>query len=232
MRHTVFAIAIILICATGGPLSAQNTAEIRGVVSDATGAVLPGVSLTLTHKASNQERQLITDSNGNYVFASLPNGDYLLKAELSGFKARIRDGMTLQVGQRINVDLSLEVGGLREEVTVTEATPLMRTSNAEISEVIENQRLVDLPLNGRPFGDETVQSFRRSGVRIPCGNIQCLQFSQFRRRAGPDRLYSEFRPAVQCGSIASGAIWIEADVLGGPLWKISQKTKPAAVAAF
>lgn len=140
------------------PLFAQNTAEIRGAVTDSTGAVLPGVSLTLTNKGSNQERHQITDVSGNYVFPSLQNGEYVLKAELSGFKMTIRDGMTLQVGQRINIDLSMQVGELREEVTVTEATPLMRTSNAEISEVIENQRLVDLPLNGRQFVQLTLLS--------------------------------------------------------------------------
>src|SRR5262249_47603184 len=98
------------------------------------------------------------DANGNYVFASLPNGDYLLKTEFSGFKSQIRDGITLQVGQRINVDLSLEVGAIDEEVTVTEDVSLMRTANAEISEVINNQRLADLPLNGRQFVQLTLLS--------------------------------------------------------------------------
>ncbi len=136
----------------------QNTAEIRGTAVDRTGAILPGVSITLTNKASNQERRQLTGGGGNYVFASLPNGDYLLKAELSGFKAQIRDGITLQVGQRVNIDLLLQVGTITEEVTVTEAEPLLRTSNAEISEVINNQRLADLPLNGRQFVQLTLLS--------------------------------------------------------------------------
>ena len=136
----------------------QNTAEIRGTAVDRTGAVLPGVSITLTNKASNQERRQLTGGGGNYVFASLPNGDYLLKAELSGFKTQIRDGITLQVGQRVNIDLLLQVGTITEEVTVTEAEPLLRTSNAEISEVINNQRLADLPLNGRQFVQLTLLS--------------------------------------------------------------------------
>src|SRR5215468_4153876 len=91
---------ILLLCLTALPSYAQNTAELRGAITDRTAAVLPGVSLTLTHKASNQERRQLTDANGNYVFASLPNGDYLLKAAFSGFKSQIRDGITLQVGQR------------------------------------------------------------------------------------------------------------------------------------
>jgi len=75
--------AIVLVCLTAVlPAGAQNTAEIRGTVADSTGAVLPGVSLALTLKASSQERRQLTDTNGSYVFASLPNGDYLLTAAL------------------------------------------------------------------------------------------------------------------------------------------------------
>ncbi|PYR81710.1 MAG: hypothetical protein DMG18_15865, partial [Acidobacteria bacterium] len=73
-------------------------------------------------------------------------------------KTQIRDGVVLQAGQHLNLDLSLSVGAINEEVTVTEAPPLMRTANAEISEVIDNQRLVDLPLNGRQFVQLTLLS--------------------------------------------------------------------------
>ena len=149
---------IVWLCAASIPLDAQNTAELRGTMTDSTGAVLPGVSITLSNKGSGQERRQLTDPSGNYVFASLPNGDYVLKAELSGFRTQIRDGVTLQVGQRINLDLTLDVGQLTEEVTVTEAAPLMRASDAEISEIISNQRLVDLPLNGRQFVQLTLLS--------------------------------------------------------------------------
>src|SRR5262245_24637721 len=112
----------------------------------------------LTNKGSNQERRQITDSSGSYVFASLPNGDYVLKVELPGFKTQVRDGITLQVGQRINLDLSLQVATISEEITVTETSPLLRGSNAEISEVIDSQRLADLPLNGRQFVQLTLLS--------------------------------------------------------------------------
>src|SRR3989442_12230786 len=91
-------------------LFGQNTAEIRCTVVDRTGGVLPGVALSLTHKGSNQERRQLTDSGGSYVFAFLSNGEYLLRAELSGFKTQIRDGIALQGGQRVTVDVSLEVG--------------------------------------------------------------------------------------------------------------------------
>ena len=76
---------------------AQNMAELRGTVTDRTGAVLPDVAITLTHKGSNQERRQTADAGGNYIFAFLPNGDYQLRAELAGFKPHIHDGITLTV---------------------------------------------------------------------------------------------------------------------------------------
>ncbi len=149
---------LILLGLISADLCGQNTAELRGTVVDQTGAVLPGVSITLTQKNSNQERRQFTDSGGSYVFAFLGNGHYSLRAEFSGFKSQVRDGITLQVGQRSQVDLSLEVGAIDEKVTVTEDLSLMRTTNAEISEVISNQRLADLPLNGRQFVQLTLLS--------------------------------------------------------------------------
>jgi hypothetical protein len=157
MKSKVLAL-IVVICASLLPSYGQNTAELRGTVTDRTGAVLPGASLMVIQKSSNQERQQLTDSNGSYVFPSLPNGGYLLRVELSGFKVQTRDGIVLQVGQRVNIDLSLEVGAINEEVTVTEDVSLMRTSNAEVSEVINNQRLAELPLNGRQFVQLTLLS--------------------------------------------------------------------------
>ncbi len=159
MRHSLaILIRVLFSCLAAVPLLAQRTAELRGTVIDSTGGVLPGVAMTLINKGSGQERSQLTDSAGSYVFATLPNGEYMLRAELSGFKTQIRDGVVLQAGQHLNLDLSLSVGAINEEVTVTEAPALMRTANAEISEVIDNQRLVDLPLNGRQFLQLTLLS--------------------------------------------------------------------------
>jgi hypothetical protein len=159
MRPTIHAMVALLVCIVSvPPLYGQNTAEIRGAVTDSTGAVLPGVSVTLTNEGGGQERRQVTDASGNFVFATLTNGNYVVKAELPGFKTQIRDRITLQSGQRLNIDLSLDVGAINEEVTVTEEAGLLRTSNAEVSEVIENERLVNLPLNGRQFVQLTLLS--------------------------------------------------------------------------
>ncbi|HEY7680780.1 MAG TPA: carboxypeptidase-like regulatory domain-containing protein, partial [Terriglobia bacterium] len=148
----------VLFSLPGLLLSAQNTAEIAGTVTDGTGAVLPGVTLTITHQASSQERQQVTDSRGNYVIASLPLGEYSIRAELANFKTQIREGIVLEVGDRARVDVVMEVGNIAEQITVVASVPLLRTTNAEVSEVIDNQRLVDLPLNGRQMVQLTLLS--------------------------------------------------------------------------
>lgn len=149
---------LLLVGVRGMPSFAQGTAEIVGTVKDASGAVLPGVTLTITHKGSSQARQQITDSSGNYVVSVLPIGEYSIRAETPNFKTQIREGIVLQVGERTRVDLTMEVGDIRQEITVQESVPLLRTTNAEVSEVINNQRLVDLPLNGRQFVQLTLLS--------------------------------------------------------------------------
>src|SRR6266568_2158990 len=150
---------ILLIAVSFGSIAAaQNSAEIEGTVRDITGAVLPGVAITIISRGSGQERQHVSDANGRFVASTLSPGEYTIRAELLNFKTQVREGITLQVGQRVNIDLLLQVGTITEEVTVTEAEPLLRTSNAEISEVINNQRLADLPLNGRQFVQLTLLS--------------------------------------------------------------------------
>ncbi len=134
------------------------TGEIVGTVKDSSGAVVPGVGLTITHRNSGQARRLITDSSGNYVAPSLPIGEYTIKAEMANFKTQIREGIVLQVGQQARVDLAMQLGEITEQVTVQESVPLLRTTNAEVSEVITNQRIVDLPLNGRQFVQLTTLS--------------------------------------------------------------------------
>jgi hypothetical protein len=120
--------------------------------------VLPGVALTITNRGNGQTRQQTTDASGNYVVIALPIGEYTIRAELVDFRAVLREGVTLQVGDRARVDLTLEVGEITQQITVQESVPLLRTTNAEVSEVINNQRLVDLPLNGRQFVQLTLLS--------------------------------------------------------------------------
>jgi hypothetical protein len=134
------------------------SSEIAGTVRDSTGGALPGVTITLTQEATGQKRQLETDANGNYVAAALPVGEYTLQAELPNFQRQLRQGIVLQVGRKSQLDLTLEVGNINQEVTIDASATALQTVNAELSEIIDNARVTSLPLNGRQFVDLTLLS--------------------------------------------------------------------------
>src|SRR2546422_2958885 len=127
------------------------SAEISGVVHDASGAVIPGVSVTAKHIDSGLTRTVNTSETGNYSIPSLPVGAYELTAELAGFKQQLRRGITLAVTQEAVVNFTLEVGDLKENVTVTEDAPLVNTTLSSTSGLVTRDQIKDLPLNGRSF---------------------------------------------------------------------------------
>src|SRR6185312_3984465 len=135
-----------------------GTAEITGTVTDASGAALPGVKVIITQQGGVASREVETGRSGTYVASALPTGGYTVKAEVSNFRTQVRNGVVLQVGRQERVDFVLELGARSDEVVVREGAPLLTTSNAELSEVIDNQRIVDLPLDGRQFVDLTLLS--------------------------------------------------------------------------
>lgn len=149
---------LILVWAASACYAQSATSELTGTIRDATGGVLPGVSVTITHAASGQQRQLVTDANGDYLAPSLSVGEYVIKAELADFKTQLRHGVVLQVGRQVRVDFVLEVGAVSEAVTIEQSPLPLETANAEVSEVIDNQRVTELPLNGRQFVDLTLLS--------------------------------------------------------------------------
>jgi opacity protein-like surface antigen len=149
MRLTL---AVVLVAAMVVPSAAQtDTGEISGVVRDTQGGVLPGVIVVAEQRESGARIERVTDGEGRYFLPSLRTGTYTLTAELSGFRRTIRSNVTLRLGQNLGVDFELEAGGVTEEIVVTGGEPLLRTTNAEISDVIENRQVVQVPLNGRNF---------------------------------------------------------------------------------
>jgi hypothetical protein len=135
-----------------------GTGEIIGSVRDPSGALLPNVNLTLTQQNTGLSRQVVTEAAGNFVAAALPIGPYTIKAELANFKTEVREGVILQVGRQERVDLTLSLGERSDVVTIQADASLMRTANAEVSEVIANDRVLNLPLNGREFVDLSLLS--------------------------------------------------------------------------
>jgi hypothetical protein len=132
------------------PAFAQTLGTITGEVKDATGAVVPGATVTVTNKATNATRTTQSNAVGLYDFPALPPGAYKVKSELEGFRTIERD-VELQVQQTARVNFALELGTISEMATVTGVSPLVETTNATIGTVIENRRIVELPLNGRNY---------------------------------------------------------------------------------
>src|SRR5439155_766020 len=128
-----------------------STATMSGVVRDGTGGVIPGVTVTIKHTDTGLTRTVNTTENGGYRMPSLPVGAYEVTAEKLGFKQQVRRGVNLVVGQEAVIDLTLEVGAVAEQVTVTEEAPLVNTTPSSTSGLITEQQIKELPLNGRSF---------------------------------------------------------------------------------
>ena len=137
-----------LLTVSGSAVLGQN-AQLAGKVSDTSGAQVPGVQITITNIDNGAARNLATNEEGFYVAPSLKPGHYRLSAVKTRFKTMVREGLTLQVNDSVNLDLVLEVGGASEEVIVTADAPLLRTEDAETGEVIDNRRLEELPQYNR-----------------------------------------------------------------------------------
>jgi len=158
VRTRLTSIAAILAWGAAICCGQAGTGEVIGTVRDASGAVLPNVTVTVTQQSSLVSREVTTAADGNYTVPSLPIGEYMIKAERANFATQVREGFMLQVGREERVDFTLHVGERTETVTVVEGAPLLRTGDAEVSEVIANERILDLPLNGRQFVDLTLLS--------------------------------------------------------------------------
>lgn len=130
---------------------AQTQGEITGEIADASGAVMPGVAVVVTNEGTNVSRQGVTNSAGVYSFPALQPGIYQVRAEKSGFQSIVRNGIELQVQQVARIDFRMQLGQTNEVVSVTGEAALLTTESATTGTVIENKRIVDLPLNGRNF---------------------------------------------------------------------------------
>jgi hypothetical protein len=130
-----------------------DTASIVGTVRDSSGAVMPGVTVTATQKGTEVALTAVTNSSGQYVFPNLRIGTYIVAAELQGFRRTVHPDVELNVQDRAEINLTLEVGQLAEEVLVKGETPLLQTETANIGYSVDEQQLRDLPLLGRRYAE-------------------------------------------------------------------------------
>ncbi|MFY9531165.1 MAG: TonB-dependent receptor [Candidatus Acidiferrales bacterium] len=142
-------IAVLLLCL---PLFSQaNFGRILGTVTDLSGGVMAGTTVTVIDTQRGVTRTLTTDQAGEYLATNLQPGDYTVRAESKGFKTVQRQNIALEVGKDVRVDLSLQPGEQSQTVTVTEQVPDVDTTSATLGGTINNETINDLPLNGRNY---------------------------------------------------------------------------------
>jgi hypothetical protein len=141
----------LLLMIVPAAMRAQGEASIGGTVTDATGAVIPGASIKVRNSETGAIRSLQTDAAGRYEAPLLAVGSYEVTAEKDGFQTTSRTGISLIVGQRASVDLTLLVGQLQQSVQVVEAAQTLNTTTSETSGLVGERQVKELPLNGRSF---------------------------------------------------------------------------------
>jgi hypothetical protein len=152
--------------------SQGNLGRILGTVTDQTGGVISGATVTMIDKDRGVARTLITDDAGEYNAPSLIPGTYTVRVEAKGFKRLERQNVALEVGKEIRVDLTVQPGEQTQSVTVTEAIPLVETTNATLGGTLNNADISDIPLNGRNY--QNLLSLR-PGVMIQPGGSPWTQ---------------------------------------------------------
>jgi hypothetical protein len=128
---------------------AISTSKIKGTVQDPTGAAVAGAEVKVTQTATGATRTTTTGADGSYLFTELPIGPYQLEVSKEGFNRYVQTGIMLQVNSNPTIDVALKVGNMTEQVVVEASAAMVETENAGVGQVIDQQRVVDLPLNGR-----------------------------------------------------------------------------------
>jgi Carboxypeptidase regulatory-like domain/TonB dependent receptor len=153
--HTILVAGVFYISAA---YAQTSTASLTGSVRDASGAYIPGVTITVTDSDRNTSLSTLSNDAGSYVVPVLNPGAYTLTAELPGFKRYVREGVLLQVAQVSRIDVTLEVGQVSQLVEVSATPPVLETETSSRGWVIGQKSIVELPLNGRDYNQLTLLS--------------------------------------------------------------------------
>lgn len=151
VRRACFVLAMLSV-ALAAPAGAQtDTGAIAGIVQDKSNARLPGATVEVTNVATNVTQKFVTNADGLYQVLQLIPGTYMVTVEHPGFATQVRQGITVSVQSRVQVDFSMGVSSVQQQVVVKEAAAQLQTESAEVNEVLSTKTLNDLPLNGRDY---------------------------------------------------------------------------------
>src|SRR5712692_5493995 len=168
-----FGIGLLFTTLASNRAWAQATAQISGVIKDQSGAVLPGAEVTATQTDTGITRNTVTNETGAYVLPNLPLGPYKIEATLPGFRTFVQMGIVLQVNSNPVINVTLEVGQAAETVEVQANATLVETRSNGVGQVMENARILELPLNGRQATDLVVLS--GAAVQTGTSSSQSMQ---------------------------------------------------------
>ena len=160
--------AILLLALFAGILSAQGNGVIFGNVTDSSGAAVPAATITVTNEATGIAENAKSDPQGYFLFPDLKAGSYKVSAEASGFRTVQKTGIVLQVDQRARVDMGMEIGQVREVVSVEAAVTNVDTFSSTVKDVVDSSRMAELPLNGR--NALTLQALLPGSVQMGSGS--------------------------------------------------------------
>jgi hypothetical protein len=167
MRTLLRSLVCLLLASASAQAQAVSTAQINGTMKDSGGLPLPGVTVTMTQTDTGLVRDTVTIETGAYVITNLPVGPYKLEASLQGFRTYAQTGIILQVNANPTLNVTLQVGQLAETITVEGTAPLVETRNPGIGQVITNEQVLELPLNGR----QLTQLVLSAGMATPAGGL-------------------------------------------------------------
>jgi hypothetical protein len=152
LKITIAIFATVFVGAYALTASAQSTnATIAGIVRDSQGSLLPHARVVAVNAETGQSRETTSSGNGNYEITNLAIGDYKITASSTGFKTLVIPSVTLHVNQAAELNLTLEVGAVSQQIVVTTELPLLTTESSSVGQVVQNQSIESQPLNGRSF---------------------------------------------------------------------------------
>jgi protocatechuate 3,4-dioxygenase beta subunit len=129
----------------------STAGTITGIITDPSGATVPGATVTVSNTATGFSREMKTDSTGNYTFPTLAVSTYELRVSATGFQTAEVANIRLEVNATVRQDIQLKIGAVAQTVEVQSTPPLLNTQNASVGQVIASREVADLPLNGRDF---------------------------------------------------------------------------------
>src|SRR5579871_5976738 len=149
MKQGYLQACLFLLCAAALSWAQGTTAQISGTVKDSSGLAVPAATVQVTQTSTGLVRSVVSGAEGDYVIPNLPVGPYMIEISKDGFTKYVQSGIVLQVGSSPSVDAILKVGSVNDQIVVQADASLIETHTTGVGTMVDNQRVVEMPLNGR-----------------------------------------------------------------------------------